>query len=104
MKISLSISNVKETLKNLKEAGIVIKKDFQGELIEHGKSLRDQAKEILESESQMRTNKKYWTGNLKDSIKMNIIERDDEVVGISVGPDMRVAPYAEWIEIGHFTG
>ena len=26
------------------------------------------------------------------------------IFNISVGPDMRTAPYAEWLEIGHYTG
>ena len=104
--MGLSLSGINQTIKNLQEAEIIIKKDFKAELIDQGKELRDKAKEILARESQRRTSQKYWTGKLHDSIKMTITKewkwKTGESMSISVGPDMRVAPYAEWIEIGHF--
>lgn len=102
MKTYLSLSGVNQTLDNLKQAGIIIPHNFKAELVKYGKDISKKAKEILEQKSAIRTNKQYWTGKLQKSIKVNILEREDEMVGISVGPDMREAPYAEWVEIGHF--
>jgi len=86
------------------------------DLVEHGKEIRDKAKEILENRSQQETGKKYWTGKLQESINLYIggeisygyetgtsfKPETRESLSISVGPDMRVAPYAEWVEIGHY--
>ncbi len=102
MKLGMSLSGINQTIKNLESVGVLIQTDFKSELIQQGKSLRDKAKEILADESQRRTSQRYWTGKLQDSISMNIRVERKEMVGISVGPDMRTAPYAEYIEIGHF--
>lgn len=102
MKLGLSLSGMNTTIKNLQDAGIVVEKNFKTELVEQGKRLRDKAKEILSTQSQVRTSQRYWTGKLHDSIQLNITEERGDMIGIRVGPDMRVAPYAEWVEIGHF--
>jgi len=103
MKLGLTLSGINQTIKNLEQAGIVIQKDFGNELLDKGKQIRDKSKEILERESASRTSKRYWTGALKESIKVNVVRKErDNITGISVGPDMRRAPYAEWIEVGHF--
>lgn len=102
MKIGLSLNNYNETLKNLRLAGFQIKNDFKADIIDYGGKIRDRAKQILAEESKRRTNQRYWTGRLHDSIESRITQRDDEIVGISVGPDSRRAPYAEWVEIGHY--
>ena len=100
----MSLSGINQTIKNLESVGFLLQTNFKSELIDQGRSLRDKAKEILASESQRRTNQRYWTGKLQDSIKMTVNREKGEMVGISVGPDMRTAPYAEYVEIGHFTG
>jgi len=106
LKLGLSLSGINQTVKNLEEAGIIIPKDFNTELIDQGRKLRDRAREILARESQRRTSQRYWTGKLEESIKMEVTEdwkwKTGKSLSISVGPDMRVAPYAEWIEIGHY--
>jgi len=102
-------------IRNLKELGFVVDHNFKTDLVEQGKKLRDKAKEILETKSQQRTNKRYWTGKLQEAIKLYVGETASygyagnigfkpetrKALNISVGPDMRVAPYAEWVEIGH---
>ncbi len=118
MKLGLSLQGIDDALKNLQQASISIDKDFKIDLLEQGERLRDKAKEILEAKSQQRTSKRYWTGKLKDAIKVNIgesiswgykagsrsIPEGRKIFNITVGPDMRTAPYAEWLEIGHYTG
>ena len=94
MKLGLTLQGINDTIKNLQVVGMVIEKDFTGELINNATRIRDRAKEILEG----KTNPIYSTGKLKDSIKVNILDKNR----ITVGPDMRVAPYAEWVEIGHY--
>lgn len=102
MKLGLSLSGINQTIKNLEGAGFVLQTNFKSELINQGKSLKNKAKEILERESSLRTNKRFWTGKLQDSIEMNILHEKGDIIGISVGPDMRKVPYAEWVEIGHY--
>jgi hypothetical protein len=104
MKVSLSLNEYNRTLKNLQRAGVEIPNTLRSELINQSYQIRDRAKQILEDKSQKRTNKKYWTGNLQSSIRADVVEREGQVVGISIGPDLREAKYAEWVEIGHFTG
>lgn len=94
MKVGLSLSGVNASLASLRQAGVIIESDFTGQLIENGKLLRDKAKEILEG----KVNPIYSTGNLRDSIELNVLSKDN----ITVGPDMRKAPYAEWVEFGHY--
>jgi len=103
MKIGLSLSGINATLKNLQSAGVVVQSNFNESLVESGKQLRDRAKEILEG----KVNPMYSTGRLRDSINMNIGEETgawsgQQSLNISVGPDMRIAPYAEWVEFGHY--
>lgn len=103
MKIGLSLSGINATLKNLQDSGIVVKTNFNESLVESGKQLRDKAKEILTN----KVNPVYSTGRLRDSINLNIGQETgawsgQESLNISVGPDMRIAPYAEWIEFGHY--
>jgi hypothetical protein len=66
-----------------------------------GNALRDRAKEILEEQSQLRTNKRYWTGRLKNSIKSTMVTDEKEMTGIQIGVDLRSARHGEWVEIGH---
>ena len=94
MKVGLTLQGINDTIKNLQVVGMVIEKDFTSELINNATRIRDRAKEILEG----KTNPIYSTGKLKDSIKVNILDKNR----ITVGPDMRVAPYAEFVEIGHY--
>ena len=94
MKLGLSLQGINDTIKNLQEVGIIVEKDFTGGLIDNATKIRDKAKEILEG----KTNPIYSTGKLKDSIEVNILDKNR----ITVGPDMRVAPYAEFVEIGHY--
>lgn len=103
MKLGLSLNGVNASIANLKQAGLIIDSDFNGQLIENGKRLRDRAKEILRD----KVNPVYSTGKLANSINMNVTEETGAWSGlkstnISVGPDMRIAPYAEWVEIGHY--
>ena len=103
MKIGISLEGVNNSLANLRSAGVIVQSDFNGQLIENGKRLRDKAKEILEG----KVNPIYSTGKLRDSIELNVTQQTGawsgiESTNISVGPDMRKAPYAEWVEIGHY--
>jgi len=103
MKLGLSLSGVNKTLESLQKLGVEITSDFKLELIENGKQIRDKAKQILEG----KTNPIYSTGKLRDSIEMNVGEETGAWSGtkslnIPIGPDMRVAPYAEWVEFGHY--
>ena len=118
MKLGLSLQGLDNSIKNLEKVNLVINKDFRMDLLEQGNKLRDKAKQILQARSMQRTGMKYWTGKLKDSIKVNVGEtiswgfkagsvntpEGRNIFSISVGPDMRTAPYAEWIEFGHSTG
>jgi len=115
MKLGLSLQGVNQNLRSLTDMGVVIDHNFKTDLVEQGKKLRDKAKEILETKSQQRTDKRYWTGKLQEAIKLYVGEATTygykggtdfkpetrKSLSISVGPDMRVAPYAEWVEIGH---
>ncbi len=94
MKLRLSLLGMNETIKNLKDVGIVIEKDFSIELVDNAYAIRDKAKEILEG----KTNPMYSTGKLRDSIRADILDKDR----VSIGPDMREVPYAEWVEFGHW--
>ena len=103
MKLGLSLSGVNESISNLQDMGVIITADFTSQLIQYGKQIRDRAKEILEG----KTNPQYSTGKLRNSIEMKTTGQTGTVNGvtalsISVGPDMRVAPYAEWVEFGHY--
>jgi len=103
MKLELSLSEVDTTIANLQKAGFVIQSSFADQLVEAGKKLKDRAKEILDD----KVNPIYSTGRLRDSIELNFGERTDAWSGIkslniTVGPDMRIAPYAEWVEFGHY--
>ncbi len=116
MKLGLSLQGVNQNLRSLTDMGVVIDHNFKTDLVEQGKKLRDKAKEILETKSQQRTDKRYWTGKLQEAIKLYVGElttygykggtefepETRKSLSISVGPDMRVAPYAEWVEIGHY--
>ena len=117
MKLGLSLAGVNATLRNLENVDIVIDKNFKQELVEQGKRIRDKAKQILEEKSAQRTNKKYWTGKLQEAIKLTIgksvtwgyalgdqkyVPERREALTISIGPDMRTAPYTEFVEIGHY--
>jgi len=103
-------------IRNLKELDFVVRGNFKIDLVAQGKKIRDRAKEILEAKSKQRTGKKYWTYKLQNAIKLHVGElttygykggtefepETRKSLSISVGPDMRVAPYAEWVEIGHY--
>jgi len=108
MKLKLNLTQMNTTTNNLRRAGIEITHNFKAELADAGNEVAQKAREILERESDKRTNKRYWTGKLRDSIKSDVTEQTGEfgekVMGVSIGPDMRTAPYAEWVEIGHYTG
>lgn len=103
MKLSLSLSGINNTIASLQNAGITIQKDFKSELINQGNEIRDKAKEILQERSEQRTGQAYWTGRLYNAIKTTIDQNYDtsEMIGISVGVDLREAKYGEWVEIGH---
>lgn len=107
MQLSFSLQGINDSIKALQEAGFAIQKDFKGELISQGNNLRDRAKQILAEKSQQRTGQKYWTGKLQDAIKSEVQigynDYSSDVTGIRVGVDLRSAPYAEWVEIGHRT-
>lgn len=102
MKVSLSLQNYNRILKNLQNAGLEIKNNFKGDLIKQSGEIRDRAKAILVEESSRRTNQRYWTGRLHESIESRQVIREENIVGTSVGVDLRKAPYAEWVEIGHY--
>ena len=104
MKLTLTIRNYNTILRSLRRAGVEIKKDFKSEIVDHGKELRDRAKEILTEESERRTNKRYWTGKLHDAIESRLVIREDNLIGVSIGVDLRSVKYAEWVEFGHYTG
>jgi len=99
MQLGISLSGQNDSLKNLNDISFIIKKDFTGELIENGKRLRDKAKEILEG----KVNPIYSIGKLRDSIKMEVPDRNH----ITVGPDgsaknEKGQSYDEWVEFGHY--
>ena len=100
MKLGLSLQGINDTIKNLQDVGVVIEKDFSSELYNNLIEIRDKAKEILQG----KVNPIYSTGKLRDSIEVNMLDKNRG----TVGPDMRVAvnekgeSYAEWVEIGHY--
>lgn len=100
MKLGLSLQGINDTIKNLNDVGIAINKDFSGELYNNLIEIRDKAKEILQG----KVNPIYSTGKLRDSIEVNMLDKNRG----TVGPDMRVAvnkkgeSYAEWVEFGHW--
>lgn len=102
MRIGLTLQNYNRILRNLRSAGLEIKEDFKGDLIKQGANIRDRAKDVLIERSKQRTNQRYWTGALHNAIFSRPTVREDNIVGISVGVDERQAPYAEWVEIGHY--
>ena len=102
MKLTLTVQNYNTILRSLQRAGIEIKEDFKSQIVDYGGEIRNRAREILSEESSRRTNKRYWTGKLYDAIESRFVTREDNLVGVSVGVDMRSVPYAEWVEIGHY--
>jgi len=102
MKVTLSLKNYDRMIKTLNLANTTVKQQLIDGLVDNGKKLRDRARKVLDEESASRTNKRYWTGNLHEAIESRVMIREDNVAGISVGVDMRKAPYAEWVEIGHY--
>jgi hypothetical protein len=102
MKLTLTVQNYNTILRSLQRSGIEIKENFKGQIVDYGKEIRNRAKEILSEESTRRTNKRYWTGRLYDAIESRHVIREDNIVGISVGVDLRDVRYAEWVEIGHY--
>jgi hypothetical protein len=101
MKIAFSLDGINQTIKNLNEVGVVINTNFKSELLNQGNELRDKAKQILEEQSQLRTNKRYWTGRLQNAIKTKMVTNETEMTGVEVGVDLRSARHGEWVEIGH---
>lgn len=104
MKVHLSLSNFNRMKKTLNDVGFEFRDTFTGELVKQSGQISKRAKEILSEKSQSRTSKRYWTGRLHDAIESRIVEREGSVVGTSVGVDLRKAPYAEWVEVGHSMG
>lgn len=102
MKVFLSLQNYRRMTNTLAQAGFEIKDTFTGDLIQQSARIRDRAKEVLAEESRKRTNQRYWTGRLHEAIESKVVTREGSAVGTSVGVDLRKAPYAEWVEIGHY--
>lgn len=103
MKLGLSVQGSQGIITSLNGLAGAVGSDAVFELIKIGQEIRDKAKEILEG----KTNPEYSTGKLRNSIKSTVVEQKggaDEItsVSVSVGPDMREAPYAEWVEFGHY--
>jgi hypothetical protein len=98
MKVNLSLHNYNRMLKTLDLAETSLKQKFIDEIVDSGNKIKNRAREVLRD----RATAGYWTGRLHDSIESKPVIREDNVAGVSVGVDLRKAPYAEWVEIGHY--
>jgi len=97
----------------------------QSQLTNEGLDMADRAKEILEEESQSRTGKRYWTGDLQNAIQSEVVGEEAPYDSrktvqrfrspktgrfVSAYDVMRVdltvaegqADYADWVEVGHY--
>jgi hypothetical protein len=94
MKFTMSVKGMNESLQNLSKAGFAIETNFYNKLIDEARNLQRKAQEILNEV----TNPIYSTGKLAASIEVNALDKGR----ISVGPNASKAPYAEWVEFGHY--
>ena len=95
MKLVIDNTEVNKISDSLKSMGVVLNTDLNESLRRKAYDLRDKAREILAGKINPSG---YSTGNLSESIGVN----ETSSGRFSVGPDMRKAPYAEWVEFGHF--
>jgi len=102
MKLNIKMASVRPLIDRLTQINQGIKDEFIDGIANTAATMAEDARVILEERSEQRTGKRYWTGNLQQSIDINPTTSAGEITGVSVGPDMRKAPYAEWIEYGHY--
>ena len=94
--LELTLEGKAQSMFNLVNIDNKLKRNYLEELYNSGIEIRDTAKLILRS----KVNPKWSTGKLEESIDVAF---NPNVPSMRVGPDMRMAPYAEWVEFGHFT-
>ena len=92
LKISVSIPKFDEVLARTNKRWTAVKKRVQSEIPNYLYSVQQTAQTIIRNEA-------YETGALHNSIRVNVA--GDRMSG-NVIADMRTAPYAEWVEFGHF--
>jgi len=117
VKLGLSMSGVNDTIKVLGNIYGVSVDEMKKGLVKNVKEIRDKAKEILENK--VSKDPRYSIGTLRDSIgvtsgnieteygSQNVAtgrwaKKQSKPFSVSVGPDMRKAPWADWVEIGHY--
>jgi len=97
LKFKIGIAGISKTIENVEKLEQAVKQAYLNKLTESANKFRDKAKEVLHNS----VNLEYSTGKLESSINSVI---DEKRLTARVGPDMRIAPYAEWVEFGHFIG
>ena len=97
LKFKIGIAGISKTIENVEKLEQAVKKAYLNKLTESANKFKNKAKEILHDS----VNPEYSTGKLENSINSVI---DEERLTARVGPDMRIADYAEWVEFGHFYG
>ena len=95
--VRLGLKGAGTTLRNFDGLDKRLREKHKEWLYEGAKRIEKAAKEILQS----RVNPIYSTGKLGGSIHTTFNPTEPQPYA-RVGPDMRVAPYAEWVEYGHF--
>ncbi len=91
LKMKLKYSGIQQTLINFAGADDFFKNNFLNKLGEAAQILYDTVKSPGYTPVD--------TGTLRDSIAITF---NPNIPEARVGPDMRQAPYAEWVEFGHF--
>lgn len=97
LKFKIGIEGISKTIENVEKLEGAVKQAYLNKLTESANKFRDKAKEVLHNS----VNPEYSTGKLESTITSVV---DENRLTARVGPDMRIAPWAEWVEFGHFTG
>jgi hypothetical protein len=106
LKFKISLTDQASILKNVKMLDPKMKEAYRENVVQVAKDFAESSQQALDEAIKANPNfekyKKYHKyGNLKESITYKV---DHRRLTARVGPDLRKAPYAEWVEFGHWAG
>ena len=108
MYITLKTKNVENARKNAVNLDGSLKKWFLNDIYKAATDIEKRSKEILKSKTHyewVRPGEHHTPGRLAGSIHTtpeSAEQLDNRNPRVRVGPNLRIAPYAEWVEFGHF--
>lgn len=108
MYVTLKVKNVENAKKNAVNLDGSLKRWFLKEVYDSAKDIEERSKEILMSKAHyrwVRPGEHHTPGRLAGSIHVtpeSVEQLDNRNPVVRVGPNLRIAPYAEWVEFGHY--